>query len=50
MKRALLLLEAGKENIVFPGDRACKAKVGRDAKVINLVKAPSGHLVIPCDE
>ena len=50
LKRAVLLLEAGKEKVIFPGDRTCKVQVGRDAKVINLVKAPSGHLVISCDE
>ena len=42
-KRAIQLLENGKEKIISPDDRAYKVSVGSDAKVINLGKAPSGH-------
>ena len=43
-------LDEGKEEIIFPGECAFRAQVGRGAKNIRPEKTASGHLAIPRSE
>jgi len=48
-KDAVLLLRAGKEVMVFPGPGGYKIEWSPGTRLLPMVPAPSGHLVIPCD-
>ena len=47
---AVIILRKGRESIVFPGEKGYKIQWSEGSKVIPLVPAPSGHLVIECDK
>ena len=48
-KEAVLILKKGKEMIVFPGKGGHKIQWSPGTKLLPMIDAPSGHLVIPCD-
>ena len=48
-KDAVILLRKGKEAMVFPGPGGYKIEWSPGTKILPMVPAPSGHLVIPCD-
>ena len=48
-KDAVILLRKGREMIVFPGPGGYKIEWSPGSKLLPMVPAPSGHLVIPCD-
>jgi len=48
-KDSVLLLRPGKEMIVFPGPGGYKIEWSPGSRQLEMVQAPSGHLVIPCD-
>jgi hypothetical protein len=48
-KDSVLLLRPGKEMIVFPGPGGYKIEWSPGSRHLEMVQAPSGHLVIPCD-
>ena len=48
-KDAVILLRKGKEMMVFPGPGGYKIEWSPGTKLLPMVSAPSGHLVIPCD-
>ena len=47
-KDAVLALRKGKELIAFPGPGGYKIEWSPGSKLLPMVPAPSGHLVIPC--
>ena len=49
-KDAVILLRKGKEIIAFPGPGGYEVKWSLGTKLLPMVPAPSGHLVIPCDK
>jgi hypothetical protein len=49
-KDAVILLRKGKEMIVFPGPGGYKIEWSPGSKLLPMIPAPSGHLVIPCDK
>ena len=48
-KGAILEMQEGQEYLTFPGPGGYKIEFAPGATRIKLEKAPSGHLVIPCD-
>eukprot|EP00959_Pyramimonas_sp_CCMP1952_P304998 6383180-Pyramimonas_sp.AAC.1 len=48
--RAALILEQGHEKIVIPGTDMHRLSLGKGARALDLIKAPSGHLAIKVDE
>ena len=48
-KDAVLLLRDGSEVMAFPGPGGYKIEWSPGTKLLPMVPAPSGHLVIPCD-
>jgi hypothetical protein len=48
-KDSVLILREGKEMIVFPGPGGYKIDWSPGTRILSMTKAPSGHLVIPCD-
>jgi len=48
-KDAVLILRQGKEFIAFPGPGGYKIEWSPGTKLLPMIPAPSGHLVIPCD-
>ena len=48
-KDAVLRLRKGKQMMAFPGPGGYKIEWSPGTKLLPLVPAPSGHLVIPCD-
>ena len=48
-KDSVLILRKGKELIAFPGPGGYKIEWSPGTKLLPMVPAPSGHLVIPCD-
>ena len=49
-KDAVILLRKGKELIAFPGPGGYEIKWSPGTKLLPMIPAPSGHLVIPCDK
>ena len=49
-KDAVLILREGKQFIAFPGPGGYKIEWSPGTKLLPITKAPSGHLVIPCDK
>ena len=49
-KRGILVMEAGKQKLIFPGDGEVTMGLPAGSKVLPLEKSPSGHLVARCDE
>ena len=45
----LILRKNGEETLVFPGEGGYKIQWEAGAQVMDLERAPSGHLVLPCD-
>ena len=50
MNRAILILEEGKEKYIIMGDADFKILLAKGAKVVDLVKTPSGHLAMKADD
>jgi hypothetical protein len=48
-KDAVIMLREGKEIIAFPGPGGYKIEWSPGTKLLPMIPAPSGHLVIPCD-
>ena len=48
-KDSVIILRKGKEMIAFPGPGGYKIEWSPGTKLLPMVPAPSGHLVIPCD-
>eukprot|EP00959_Pyramimonas_sp_CCMP1952_P313232 6556417-Pyramimonas_sp.AAC.1 len=48
--RTILILEQGHDKMVIPGSEMHKLLLGKGARVLDLMKTPSGHLVIKVDE
>ena len=48
-KDAVIVMRKDKEMIVFPGPGGYKIEWSPGTRMLPLVAAPSGHLVIPCD-
>jgi hypothetical protein len=48
-KDSVLILRQGKEMIAFPGPGGYKIEWSPGTKLLPMIPAPSGHLVIPCD-
>ena len=48
-KDSVLVLRKGRELIAFPRPGGYKIQWSPGTKLLPMVKAPSGHLVIPCD-
>ena len=49
-KYAVIILRKGREQMVFPGPGGYTIQWSPGTKVLPMVAAPSGHLVIPCDK
>ncbi len=49
-KDAVIILRKGKEVIAFPGKGGYRIHWSAGTKLLPMVPAPSGHLVVPCDE
>ena len=49
-KDTVLILRKGKETIAFPGPGGYEIKWSPGTKLLSMEKAPSGHLLIPCDQ
>ncbi len=49
-KDAVLILRKGKEMIAFPGPGGYKITWSPGTELLPMIAAPSGHLVIPCDD
>ena len=49
-KNAVLILQHGNEFMAFPGKGGYQITWSAGTKLLPLVHAPSGHLVIPCDK
>ncbi len=47
-KDSVLILRRGRELMAFPGPGGYKIEWSPGTKLLPMVKAPSGHLVIPC--
>eukprot|EP00959_Pyramimonas_sp_CCMP1952_P405174 8491946-Pyramimonas_sp.AAC.1 len=47
--RAILILEQGREKFIIPGVEMYKVLPGRGARVLDLMKTPSGHLALKAD-
>ena len=45
----VILLQEGKEMLCFPGDKGYFIEWSPGSHLLPLSKAPSGHLVVPCD-
>ena len=48
-KDSVLILRKGKEMLVFPGDGGYRIEWSSGTKLLQMTRAESGHLVIPCD-
>ncbi len=48
-KDSVIILRKGKEIMAFPGPGGYKIEWSPGTKLLPMVHAPSGHLVIPCD-
>jgi hypothetical protein len=48
-KDSVLILRQGKEMIAFPGPGGYKIEWSPGTRLLPMIAAPSGHLVIPCD-
>ena len=48
-KDSVLILRKGKEMMVFPGPGGYKIEWSPGTKILPMIPAPSGHLVVPCD-
>eukprot|EP00959_Pyramimonas_sp_CCMP1952_P063562 1328344-Pyramimonas_sp.AAC.1 len=44
--RAVLILEQGHEKMIIPGSEKHRLLLGKGARVLDLMKTPSGHLAI----
>jgi len=49
-KDAVIILRKGKQMIVFPGPGGYKIEWSPGSRLLPMIPAPSGHLVIPCDK
>ena len=49
-KDAVICLRKGKELVAFPGPGGYEIKWSPGTKLLPMVPAPSGHMVIPCDK
>ena len=49
-KDSVLILRKGKEMIAFPGPGGYKIEWSPGTKLLPMMPAPTGHLVIPCDK
>eukprot|EP00959_Pyramimonas_sp_CCMP1952_P418684 8770892-Pyramimonas_sp.AAC.1 len=47
---AILILEQGREQMVIPGTDMYKLLLGKDARVSDSMKTPSGHLALKVEE
>eukprot|EP00959_Pyramimonas_sp_CCMP1952_P412971 8653869-Pyramimonas_sp.AAC.1 len=47
--RAILVLEKGNQHMAIPGTDMYRLVLGKGARVIDIVKTPSGHLAIKVD-
>ena len=48
-KNAVLFMKQGQQMMAFPGPGGYKVEWSPGTKLLPLVQAPSGHLVVPCD-
>ena len=48
-KDSVLILRKGKEMIAFPGPGGYKIEWSPGTRLLPMMPAPTGHLVIPCD-
>eukprot|EP00959_Pyramimonas_sp_CCMP1952_P088740 1856790-Pyramimonas_sp.AAC.1 len=48
--RAILILEQGREKMTIPGAEMYMILLGKSARVLDLMKTPSGHLAFKADE
>eukprot|EP00959_Pyramimonas_sp_CCMP1952_P128638 2690267-Pyramimonas_sp.AAC.1 len=48
--RTILILEQGREKMIIPGVEIYKVLLGKGARVLGLMKTPSGHLALKADE
>ena len=48
-KDSVLVMREGKEFIAFPGPGGYKIEWSPGTKLLPMIPAPSGHLVVPCD-
>eukprot|EP00959_Pyramimonas_sp_CCMP1952_P365712 7658927-Pyramimonas_sp.AAC.1 len=46
---AFLILGQGREKMIIPGSEMCKLLLGKGARVLALMKTPSGHLALKVD-
>ena len=49
-KDAVIILREGKEMIAFPGPGGYQISWSPGTKRLSMEKAPSGHLLVPCDQ
>jgi len=47
--RGILILEEGREKYILPGNATYKILLGKGARVVDLIKTPSGHLAMKVD-
>eukprot|EP00959_Pyramimonas_sp_CCMP1952_P275408 5756530-Pyramimonas_sp.AAC.1 len=47
--RTILILEQGREKMSIPGSGMYKLLLGKGARVLDLMKTPSGHLALKVD-
>eukprot|EP00959_Pyramimonas_sp_CCMP1952_P431909 9045409-Pyramimonas_sp.AAC.1 len=48
--RTILVVEQGHEKMIIPGSEMHELLLGKGARVLDLMKTPSGHLAIKVDE
>eukprot|EP00959_Pyramimonas_sp_CCMP1952_P304135 6365417-Pyramimonas_sp.AAC.1 len=48
--KMILILEQGHEEMITPGSEMYKRLSGKGARVLDLMKTPSGHLALKVDE
>eukprot|EP00959_Pyramimonas_sp_CCMP1952_P176761 3694624-Pyramimonas_sp.AAC.1 len=49
-KGTILILGQGREKMVIPGSGMFELLLGKGARVLDLMKTPSGHLALKVDE
>ena len=49
-KDVVLILRKGKEILAIPGKGGYRIEWSPGTKLLPMIPAPSGHLVVPCDE
>eukprot|EP00959_Pyramimonas_sp_CCMP1952_P122611 2563315-Pyramimonas_sp.AAC.1 len=48
--RTILILEQRHERMIIPGSEMYKRLLGKEARVLDVMKTPSGHLALKVDE